>query len=226
MILCKFFQLDACGRSRFSSVTASTLCLVLWVCAWPVMADADSFQTLKATFEAIESIDARFKQTQTSAEGDLSETLEGRMRVKRPKKFLWETESPYPQQITTNGETVWLYDRDLDQVTVKPLGNSLSRTPAVMLSDGVDSAPSHFEITDEVQQDRLEFTLKAKAQNSHFKQFQFLFKAGTLQRLRLYDHLDQITMIEFSNVVQNSSLPDTLFEFQIPDDVDVITDHE
>ena len=80
------------------------------------------------------SFEATFTQEVVSEDGNVAPAAIGKVQLSRPGRFNWEYEKPYPQRIIADGKNVWVYDQDLEQVTVKPLDDALGATPVALLT--------------------------------------------------------------------------------------------
>lgn len=197
--------------------------IVLSIFGQSALAGSEAVVALKQRLDAIKHYEARFVQTIIDASSDRQQQMMGQLKIKRPKQFRWETEEPFPQQIISNGHRLWLYDIDLEQVTIKTLNQELDRTPAVLLSGNLDGIEANFDVSQRtLAKGEVEFTLKAKQHEANFKQFQFVFKNGQISAMHLFDQLDNLTEILFSNIQQNRALSDAHFTFLPPEGVDVI----
>ena len=147
----------------------------------------------------------------------------GNLKAKRPGLFYWETDPPANQFIVSDGETVELYDPDLEQVTVQELDEQVSTTPALLLSGETDGLAETYEITEERYGDSTrEYTLLPRSEDSLFVSLTLTFYNGELQAMSLDDSLAQRTELEFGNIRINEPVPDGAFELDYPDSVDVI----
>ena len=171
----------------------------------------------------MKSLDADFQQRILDAKGSRLQEVSGHLSLARPGKFYWKTENPFPQTVVSDGETLWLYDPDLEQVTVQQVDPAQSRTPAMLLSGNIDSIEERFTIklTRESAQFK-EFLLIPTGQESLFEELRLSFVAGELASLLLSDSLGQRTSIELFSTQLNPELPDDRFTFTVPDDIDVI----
>lgn len=204
---------------RFSGVVIA----LFFCCTSATFAGSDAVAELKSQLDKVDHFEAQFVQTIVDANSDRLEKVAGHLKIKRPKQFYWETEDPYPQQIISDGQTIWLYDVDLEQVTVKRLNEELERTPAVLLSGNLAGIEANFEVDQKNLDDgAVEFTLKAKQYETNFRQFQFVFQNGEISAMRLYDQLENLTEVRFSDVKKNTALTDDHFTFLPPKGIDVI----
>lgn len=171
----------------------------------------------------MKSLDADFQQRILDAKGSRLQEVSGHLSLARPGKFYWETENPFPQTVVSDGETLWLYDPDLEQVTVQQVDPAQSRTPAMLLSGDIASIEERFTIKLTREGTQLkEFLLIPTGQESLFEELRLSFVAGELASLLLSDSLGQRTSIELFSTQLNPELPDDRFTFTVPDDIDVI----
>ena len=99
---------------------------------------ATPVQQLQNNLSHIKSLSAKFTQTIKGDDGSVMQKSSGQLDILKPGKFRWETFTPMKQLIVCNGKNVWIYEPDLEQVTVKPLNNSLSETPILLLTNKTD----------------------------------------------------------------------------------------
>lgn len=180
--------------------------------------DADRLFKL---LEQLNSIQADFQQQVISEQGELLQETSGGMTVKRPGKLIWITRIPYQHQVITNGETLWIYDLDLEQVTQQAFVQSLDQAPALLLSGNLTAIAEQFVITSQ-QGELNQFTLTPKNEGSVFSFIKLHFAGGQLERLILNDNFGQRTDISFNHVLINLPIRDEQFNFEPPADVDLI----
>jgi outer membrane lipoprotein carrier protein len=181
--------------------------------------NAEDIQQLRNLLQPISSLSAQFKQQVTDADGFQLQQSEGLFQVAQPNNLRWIVEQPMPQQVISNGLTLWLYDPDLEQVIVKPFDASIESTPAILFSGDLtrlDSAYFIRQLSPDV------FQLTPEQEGSLFSELQIIFVDQLPASISLTDSLGQVTRITFSDVQLNPSLPAALFEFEIPGDIDVI----
>jgi chaperone LolA len=146
----------------------------------------------------------------------------GTLALSRPGKFRWNYEKPYQQLIVGDGTKVWIYDSDLNQVTVKKLDAALGSTPAALLA-GSSEIERGFTLVAQPDAEGLEW-LEAtpKAADSTFATVRMGFDAHGLARMQLRDNFGHTTMITLSKSERNVTLPPDLFKFTAPKGADVI----
>jgi outer membrane lipoprotein carrier protein len=190
----------------------------------PVRAAADdtSAQFLERYLQGLTSLQADFSQVSTVAGGDAAEKASGRLYLQKPGRFRWDYRKPSAQLIVSDGDNVWLFDEELEQVTVKPVDASLSTTPALLLA-GKASVAESFDISNAGTREGIDWILLVpKRSDTDFLEFRLGFVRGELRAMELKDRLQQNTRIEFSDVKRNARLGAELFTFTPPAGVDVI----
>jgi len=202
---------------------ALLICLLLL----PGLANAGSGkQALKNFFTEVKTLKANFVQTIQSEDFRKSETSSGKLMMSRPGHFRWDYDKPYLQQIIADGQKLWIFDIDLDQVIVKSLQKALGNTPAVLLSGSADLS-DQFTINDyqtSAKTDKLDWVeLKPKDEEAGFQLLRLGF-APDLQKMVLLDAFGQETHIEFSQLQRNPSIDSSLFQFVPPAGVDVLSE--
>lgn len=177
---------------------------------------------LKQYLAGLKSFEADFVQTLRDSRGQEREQAKGRLYLEKPGRFRWEYREPAEQLIVSDGRNVWLYDVELEQVTVKALDASLSMTPASLLAGGA-SVEDNFTIQAASTSNGLKwFELVPKRQDTDFVRVKLGFGQGELAAMELEDKLQQRTSIAFSAVKRNPRLQRKLFVFAPPAGVDVI----
>ncbi len=171
-------------------------------------------------------IQAGFSQHTLEASGKRIQESEGVMTVQRPNLFRWEVKKPFPQVVVSNGQKVWLYDMDLEQVTIQKLDARTNTTPALILSGETADLTRNFRVTESASNGKSLFTLTPKGQDALFENLQLSFKGKTLREMMLTDALGAKTRIEFSDLSSSNKrkLAEKDFELYIPPGVDVIDD--
>jgi outer membrane lipoprotein carrier protein len=168
------------------------------------------------------SFQAEFRQLSSNPSGDRTRESGGTLYLQKPGRFRWDYRQPNEQLIVCDGEKVWLYDVELEQVTVKKLDESLSTTPALLLA-GKASITDSFTVVGLGSRDSIEWLqLTPRRADTDFVEFRLGFTGGELKVMELKDKLQQSTRIEFSGVRRNPQLAAGLFTFVPPPGVDVI----
>lgn len=172
---------------------------------------------------SVKTLSADFVQVVRGRDGQITNRATGTLALSRPDRFRWDYQSPNVQVIVADGRKLWLYDADLEQVTVRPLQAGLGSTPAMLLS-GSGSVGDSFA-AGPVERDG-EWTwcrLVPKDSGSDFEGVGLRFDAhGSLVGMQLVDKLGQSTELAFAHVKVNAKLDTGLFVFVPPKGADVI----
>ncbi|MEZ0233174.1 MAG: outer membrane lipoprotein chaperone LolA [Methylophilaceae bacterium] len=196
--------------------------LLIIILAIPTLVFAGGTDRLKAFYQNTTSMRANFNQTVVDSQGRKVQEVTGTMQLQRPGKFRWDYNKPYVQQIVGDGEKVWLYDPDLNQVTVRPLNKTLGSSPASLLAGSKDMEKS-FTIKDEGRQDDLDWVQATpKDADSGFERVYLGFKEDALQQMELHDSFGHITVIEFTKLERNQKPNAQAFRFTVPAGADVV----
>lgn len=181
----------------------------------------DAVETLALLLADADTIQADFTQLTLDASGTQVQEVRGQMQLKRPGKFIWNTHEPMAQELVSNGEKVWLYDPDLLQVTIQTLDERMTHTPALLLSGDMQQIDEGFKVEYMQSNSLQDFILIPKAKDTLFDRLRLSFRNGLINDMQLEDAVGQKTTLYFFGVQMNRPLADALFEFVVPDDVDV-----
>ena len=173
--------------------------------------------------QSVESYQAKFQQQLQSASGEVLEAESGDFWLQRPGRFRWHYIDPWEREIIADQGTIWLYDAELDQVTVRPVGEALLNTPAALLAGDL-AALDAYAISGLAQSSGgFDIHLVPLGARGDFKSIGLGFSAaGGLIQLVLQDRFEQRTVITFSEGELNPELPASVFEFMMPAGADVI----
>ncbi|SDU00899.1 outer membrane lipoprotein carrier protein [Pseudomonas pohangensis] len=185
-------------------------------------ADDTAVQRLTGLLNQAQTISGRFSQLTLDGSGTQLQETSGDMSLKRPGQFRWHTDAPMEQLLVSNGETIWLYDPDLMQVTIQKMDQRLTHTPALLLSGDVSKIAESFDITLKEGGNVVDFILKPKAADSLFESLRLSFRGGMINDMQLIDNVGQRTNILFLGVKMNPPIAASQFTFEVPEGVDVI----
>lgn len=168
------------------------------------------------------ALTAHFSQLSLDSGGNQLQETKGDMAMQRPGLLNWHTDAPQEQIIVSDGKKVWLYDPDLKQVTIKPLDQRLSQTPALLLSGDISKISESFVISYKESGGIVDFVLKPKDKDTLFDSLRLSFRSGILNDMQLIDSVGQRTNILFTGVDNKANLDRSKFQFVIPPGTDVI----
>ena len=183
---------------------------------------ADGVSSLRDFFNNTTTMRSQFSQVVNDKQGRKIQEVDGTMQLQRPNKFRWDYKKPYEQQIVSDGKQVFLYDTELQQVTIRELSKSLGSSPAALLAGG-EAVEKSFTLKNATRKDGLTWVLALpKDKDSGFERVLLGFKADKLRKMELYDSFSHVTLITFDEVERNPTLQDATFLFTPPAGVDVV----
>ena len=191
--------------------------------AYAQQADPDSgLRLLQEYLARLDTLTADFSQEVSNSNREVIETAAGRVYLKRPGRFRWDYDTPFERTIVTDGERVWLYEADLEQVTIRRLGAGLGATPAALLTDEADLLDRFqyqgYEAFDEL----IWVYLRPESAESDFDLIALGFIDSQLVEFMLEDRLGQRTNLSLSGIKMGVEIEDRKFSFTAPKGVDVI----
>ncbi|MDX2348804.1 MAG: outer membrane lipoprotein chaperone LolA [Porticoccus sp.] len=183
---------------------------------------------LRLLLTNLNTLNTSFQQTVYASDGTALQQTSGQLQAARPGKVRWQAEPPMEQLLVSDGETLWIYDPDLEQVTIKPFDQDLSKTPAILFIGNLDTLEQSYTIYIEKvyieQGEVVNFSLIPIADNSLYEKVALIFSGETPTTMALWDSLGQKTEINFSHTALNEPLDPALFSFEPPDGVDILRD--
>lgn len=205
-------------------ITRMLLIALLGLASFSLQAATEqvAIQRLTSLLSQAQTLSGRFSQLTLDGSGTQLQETSGEMALKRPGQFRWHTDAPMEQLLVSNGETIWLYDPDLEQVTIQKMDQRLTHTPALLLSGDVSGIAESFDITLKEGGNVVDFILKPKAADSLFESLRLSFRSGVINDMQLIDNVGQRTNILFLGVKMNPSIPASQFTFEVPAGADVI----
>jgi outer membrane lipoprotein carrier protein len=191
----------------------------------PLLAQASALEQFKAFVAGTKSARGEFTQRMVKEEGGkmrVSSTANGVFLFARPGKFIWTYQKPYEQILQADGEKLFIYDKDLNQVTIKILGNAIGTSPAAILF-GSNDLEKNFTLSEGGLREGIEW-LQAipKAKDTSFEKIGIGLKDGVPVAMELRDSFGQISLLSFTKFEKNPSLPANQFHFALPKGADVL----
>ncbi len=167
------------------------------------------------------TLEANFQQTLRTHDGEVLQQTEGKFYLDRPGKFRWNYQSPYEQIIVSDGQRIWIYDVELQQVTVQKQTAGLPATPMALLEDSSKLYQSFNVFPLDEQNGVYRLKLQSKTKESDFAEIVIGLDAKGLRFMQLHDQFEQVTDIVFSDISTNTELSEDIFKFIPPEGVDV-----
>jgi outer membrane lipoprotein carrier protein len=181
----------------------------------------DQFKSFVASTKAAKG---EFTQQQLtkSKSGKAAPVSSGSFVFARPGKFIWTYQKPYEQLLQADGETLYIYDKDLNQVSTRKLGNALGSSPAAILF-GSNDLEKNFTLSEAGERDGAEWlTAVPKAKDTTFEQIGIGLKGGVPVAMELKDQFGQVSLLKFTNFQRNPALGAQQFRFEVPKGADVV----
>jgi outer membrane lipoprotein carrier protein len=214
----------AAVKSWFRIAIERTALACLLTLPGPALA-ADAFaadrQALAERLQGTALYTAEFTQSVFGVRGELLEQSEGRVWLKRPL-FKWLVEEPYPQTLLIDGDSLKLYDPDLEQLTVRPVGEALKDTPVSLLTSDAVALSDDFRILRIVDAEGESFVVEPTSDDTLYREIVLHFEGGSLSGLDIIDHLGQRTEVRFRPEAGATVIHDSVFTLEVPPGTDVI----
>ncbi len=201
------------------------LCAALAFLTAVPAAQAAATDQLQSFVTSVKSARGEFTQQQLKGKGadaKVASTSSGTFVFSRPGKFAWRYMKPYEQLLQADGQTLYIYDKDLNQVTERKLDGALGSSPAAILF-GSNDLSKEFDVKNGATRDGVEWLeLTPKAKDTQFERIGIGFKGGNLEAMELRDAFGNTTILTFSAIQKNPSLPADAFRFAVPKGADVM----
>ncbi len=196
--------------------------ILLFLCALAVPTFASSGpERLRAFLDQFRSLRAEFQQSVFDEDARQLDDASGMVYIERPGRFRWDYTKPYLQEIVGDGEKVWIYDSELEQVMVRPLGDALGDTPVMLLSSD-EPVENSFQVRAIDGPDGYDWVgLTPLGSQVNFTEIRLGFDGDTLRVMELTDAFGQLTRLRFAEVERNPDLEPQLFQFTPPEGADV-----
>ena len=179
---------------------------------------------LDVLLKNIETLSADVVQLILESDGGVLEESEIKMLLKKPDGFYWETLTPFPELIVTNGRTLWNYQPDLEQVVIESWDSSRSELAAQLLSGNIESLDGDYMIRGitAMESEHQEFELTPRAAENVYQLISINFMRDELESIYLNSKNGQQTVWRFENVIRNRAIADAQFQFVPPVNIEII----
>jgi outer membrane lipoprotein carrier protein len=199
------------------------------IAGWLLAASAFAQTPLDDYLTHLKTLRAEFSQTVTDGNGEQVQQANGSLVIVRPGRFRWELTplsegggAGSPQLMVADGKNLWFYDRDLEQVSVKPASAALTATPAGLLS-GEGNVRELFTVKPDGRKDGFDWVqVVPKQADADFREARLAFGRGELKRMVLKDKLGQTVRLEFHASERNPPVAEAEVKFSPPEGADVI----
>lgn len=209
--------------------------IVMWLMSTPLMASAqieltepktdqvkkiDPMAVLAGVRKDLSGLEASFRQYELAENQEQLDPNSGMVWMQSPDKFRWHYKDPIEQLIVADGQNVWVYDEDLEQVTVKKQDNELNPI-YVIIND--EKSQQHYDIKHEAQKDGIDWiSLTPKERNEEVKTVWLAVNKDVIEQIKVHNNFGQTMVFEFSEIKKNPELAESMFQFVPPAGVDII----
>ena len=217
------------NKRTIGPIFRRALCATVLLATLPQAAAVQAQTPLDTYLVQLKTLRAEFSQVVTDGKGREVQNARGKLVIVRPGKFRWELTpasgagaNSSPQLMVADGKNLWFYDRDLEQVSVKPASSALTATPAGLLS-GEGDIRALFTVSSAGKKDGLDWVLvKPKQSDADFREARLAFDRSGLRRMLLKDKLGQTVSLDFESSERNPPVAEAEVKFTPPADADVI----
>lgn len=179
---------------------------------------------MQAFSQGLHALTATFSQSVADANGHRGDESRGTLALEAPRQFRWETTAPYLQTIVADGARVWVYEPDLQQVSVRSQSSEEAHSPLTVLTD-LSRLDREFNASEAGERDGMAWLrLTSKAKEPEFEYAELGFDEHALRRMLFKDQLGNTTEIRFADWQRNPALAAGMFKFTPPKGVDVVGD--
>ncbi len=172
----------------------------------------------------LSNFSAHFQQTLYSADDYPIQKTDGEMEVARPGKMRWISNPPMEQWVVANGETLWVYDPDLEQVNIKPFLEDIHDTPAMLFIGGLEGISDDYTVVQQRAGDDVTYILTPRAEHSLYRKVALSFHGSLPSAIVLWDRMGQRTNVALTRVKSNRTVDPRRFEFVVPEGTDIFRD--
>ena len=205
------------------------LSAILLLASFPVFSDdfkkndisLECVNSLQSLLSSITTIRGSFKQVTYDEKGEALQEAQGHLIAERPGKILWVSDAPMEQHIISDSKNIWIYDPDLEQVTISKFSSDISKNPSLLLIGNINDIELSFS-TGCKSGKAVDFTLTPISADSLYEKIQVSFTGKTPSSMSLQDSLGRKTIINLEEVQTNNVVSQKNFQFIPPDGVDVI----
>ncbi len=211
----------AAVRTTRAAMASSLLTLLLCWCV-AVPAQAGALEQLREFLAQTRSAQGEFTQQLLRENGQVAESSSGGFAFSKPGRFRWEVRKPFEQLLVADGSKLYFFDKDLNQVTVKKLAESMSSTPAAILF-GTGDLDREFQMRELAPKDGREW-LEAlpRSKEPGFERIALAFRNGLPEVMEVRDAFGRTSRFTFSGITRNAAVAPESFRFVLPKGADIV----
>lgn len=201
-------------RMRIITTIFKSICLSALLVAPLLSAQTeDVTASLRAKLEQLKSYHAKFTQQVIDAQGELLQNAQGQLSLKQPNRMHWQVAEPNENTLIADGQTLWHIDPFVEQVVAIDQAQAIENNPMILLTNPQSDAWQDFIIS------RLDngFVIQARDLDAQVASLTLVFREDTLVQLKVEDHQQQVSTLDFNDISQNQQIDDQLFKFVMPE---------
>lgn len=180
-------------------------------------------QDLVATLAETSSIQAEVEQLILSQDGRQIQALQAELIMQKPDLMNWHVTEPYEELMISDGESLWYYEPDLEQVSIQDFPNNVENNPILLLNNDLQAIADAYEVSvGYVDEEVKQYVLLPLTASSSYERFSMTFSGPDLLQMQFESSVGQLTSFSFSNITNNAVIDSTVFSFAIPADIEVI----
>lgn len=180
-------------------------------------------QELVSNLAGTSSIQADVEQLILSQDGRQIQALQARLVMQKPDKLNWQVIDPYEELMISDGKSLWYYEPDLEQVSIQDFPEDVESNPILLLNDDLQAIAEAYEVSmGYVDEEVRQYVLLPLASSSSYERFSMTFAGQDLLQMQFETSVGQLTSFSFSNITNNADIDPSLFDFAIPQDVEII----
>lgn len=196
----------------------------LFIC-FPLSLSAQQtpLETLISTLGETSSIQADVEQLILSQDGREIQALQAELVMQKPDKLNWHVIEPYEEIMVSDGESLWYYEPDLEQVSIQDFPDDVENNPILLLNDDLQAIENAYEVSmGYVDEEVTQYILLPLTASSSYERFSMTFSGPDLVQMQFESSVGQLTSFSFTNIINNAAIEPTAFTFAIPADIEII----
>lgn len=190
----------------------------------PAVQNLEAAENLSLLLADMQTLSAEVNVLTLDQDGREIQESSSRLIMQKPDHFSWETIAPYPELMITDGNRIWRFEYDLEQITIEPFSDDISRTPVLLLNGNADDIAQTYFVAAAAMDSgsRQRFILTPRVPDSLFTRLSLTFANSLLEEMQFEDSLGQKTSLSFANLEINRVIDASVFTVELPDDMEII----
>lgn len=188
-----------------------------------VPAQQTALQELMAILGETSTLQADVEQLIMAQDGREIQALQASLVMEKPDRLYWHVNDPYEELMLSDGETLWYYEPDLEQVSIRDFPTAVEDNPILLLNDDLQAIADAYEVSlGYVDEELRQYILLPLSPASSYERFSLTFSGQDLMQMQFESSVGQLTSFSFSNIRNNQPIDPALFQFEMPEDIEII----